>query len=235
MSPYQGDEDHKIKAKQEESKEGIVLKVYMHCKGCENTVLRCLQGFNGVEEIMIDRANNKVIVRGKNADPEKIFRRIRKKYSTNIELLSPKPKPVEVFQHKKEPEKKEPQPQVKVVIFKMYMHCQGCVHDIKRNIVRMEGVLSVEADMGKSEVKVKGVFDPPKLGEKITRRLGKYVEIVKQEEEEAKKENSYNNKEDKEENMIYYPPQCPWNWNNNNNVYSCQIFNDENVHSCLIM
>ncbi|KAJ0095035.1 hypothetical protein Patl1_16978 [Pistacia atlantica] len=200
MSQYQGDEDHKIKAKPEESKEGIVLKVYMHCKGCEEygsalpsrfqcnihsifyvypretcAIFCSYQLINplGVEEIMIDRANNKVIVRGKNADPEKIFRRIRKKYSTNIELLSPKPKPVEVFQHKKEPEKKEPQPQVKVVIFKMYMHCEGCVHDIKRNIVRMEGVLSVEADMGKSEVKVKGIFDPPKLGEKINQKTWK--------------------------------------------------------------
>ncbi|KAK4852194.1 hypothetical protein QYF36_021784 [Acer negundo] len=80
----------------------------------------------------------------------------------------------------------------------MYIHCEGCARDIKENLIRMEGVFTVELDMGKSQVRVKGVFDPPKLAEIITKRLGKHVEIVK--EEAIKKEEKKEKKKDEEEN-----------------------------------
>lgn len=59
-----------------------------------------------MEEVKIDRANNKVIVRGEKAEPSKVIERIRKKYSTNAELISPKPK-TNNGEEKKEPQKKE--------------------------------------------------------------------------------------------------------------------------------
>lgn len=40
--PKSGDE------KQEGSKEDIILKVYMHCEGCANKVLKSLRGFDGM-------------------------------------------------------------------------------------------------------------------------------------------------------------------------------------------
>ena len=40
---------------------------------------------------MIDRATQKVTVRGKKLDPTNVLRRLRKKYSRNVELISPKP------------------------------------------------------------------------------------------------------------------------------------------------
>lgn len=59
-----------------------------------------------MEEVKLDRANNKVIVRGEKAEPSKVIERIRKKYSTNAELISPKPK-TNNGEDKKEPQKKD--------------------------------------------------------------------------------------------------------------------------------
>lgn len=60
----------------------------------------------GVEEINIDRENNKVIVKGEKADPVKVFERLQRKYSRNVELISPKPEPlciVEIVEEEKKP------------------------------------------------------------------------------------------------------------------------------------
>lgn len=59
-----------------------------------------------MEKVKLDRANNKVIVSGEKAEPSKVIERIRKKYSTNAELISPKPK-TNNGEDKKEPQKKE--------------------------------------------------------------------------------------------------------------------------------
>ncbi|TXG56020.1 hypothetical protein EZV62_017333 [Acer yangbiense] len=122
-----------------------------------------------------------------------------------------------------------PEPKVKVVILKMYIHCEGCARDIKKSIVRMEGVFSVEPDMGKSQVTVKGVFDPPKLVEIITKRLGKHVEIVKEEQVKKEQRNIEFHKDREEKYVVYNPPP------HLQNGYGCQIFSDENINSCSIM
>ncbi|KAL5760243.1 hypothetical protein ACOSQ2_019081 [Xanthoceras sorbifolium] len=206
----------------------IILKVHMHCEGCSTKVSDCLRGFDGVEEIKIDRANDKVIVKGEKADPVKVFQRVQKKYSRNVELLHPKPK-ANGEEAKKE-EKKQPEPKVKVVTLKMYIHCEGCARDIKKNIVRMEGVYTVEPDTGKSQVTVKGVFDPPKLVEIIIKRMGKHVEIVKEEAAKKVRNKEIENLDKEAKYVVYNPPP-----HLQQNGYDCQIFSDENVNSCSIM
>ncbi|KAK7847875.1 heavy metal-associated isoprenylated plant protein 8 [Quercus suber] len=178
-------EEMKSEEKKEEKNTGnsnkeIVLKVFMHCEGCCQKVSRCLKRLDGVEDVVIDSANRKVVVKGKNADPLKALQTLQKKYSRNVELISPKLKP-EDKNKKKEPEKKQ-EVQVKVVVLKMYMHCEGCANDIKKCIERMKGILNVETNKETSRVIVKGAFDPPKLVESIKKRLRKHVEIVKQEQ-----------------------------------------------------
>lgn len=44
----------------------------------------------GVQDVMIDIANHKVVIQGKKIDPLKVLERLRKKYSRNVELISPK-------------------------------------------------------------------------------------------------------------------------------------------------
>ncbi|KAF2292917.1 hypothetical protein GH714_029841 [Hevea brasiliensis] len=164
------------------------------------------EGGGGVEDIVIDNENQKVIVKGKNVDPVKVLGRLQKKYSRNVELISPLPKPDD--EDKKEVQKKQ-EPKMKIIVLKMYMHCEGCANDIKRTIGRMEGIMSVEPDMEKSLVVIKGLFDPPKLIEKITNKLGKYVEIVKQEFEEKRK--GRHQKKGKEQEIMVYPPNTMCN------------------------
>ncbi|EOA29554.1 hypothetical protein CARUB_v10015807mg, partial [Capsella rubella] len=211
----------------------IVLKVYMHCEGCASQVSNCLRGYDGVEQIKTEIGNDKVVVSGKFDDPMKILRRVQKKFSKNAELISPKPNPKQ--DQKKEPQpKKETTPQIKTVILKMNMHCEGCVHEIKRGIEKIKGVQTVEPDRAKSTVVVRGVMDPPKLVEKIKKKLGKHAELASQTTEKNKDNNNNKNtnkNEDSDGNRIFsYPPQY-----SSQHAYPSQLFSDENVHSCSIM
>uniref|UniRef100_A0A6N2LA28 HMA domain-containing protein n=1 Tax=Salix viminalis TaxID=40686 RepID=A0A6N2LA28_SALVM len=182
----------------------IVLRAYMHCQGCADKILYLLKGFEGVEEVTADGKQNKVMVRGAKADPSKVLERLQGKYSRNVELISPKLEPK--AQDKTEPEKIQ-EPQVKMVVLRMNMHCEGCAHDIKKKVFRMEGVLSVEPDITKSQVTVRGAFDPPKLAQNIMKQLGIHVEILRQQNQGATKDDSNNNKKKKKKkNMFHYPP-----------------------------
>ena len=93
----------------------------------------------------------------------------------------------------------------------------------------MSGVLSVEPDITKSQVTVRGAFDPPKLAQNIMKQLGIHVEILRQQNQGATKDDNNNNKNNKK-NMFHYPPQ-----NSQEYVYPSPIFSDENVVSCSIM
>ncbi|GLT73288.1 hypothetical protein SLA2020_451580 [Shorea laevis] len=152
-------EEQKEEKNTDKSGKDIVLKAYMHCEGCCKKVSKCLRSLDGVEDVIIDTANHTVVVKGKRADPVKALQRLRKKYSRNVELISPQPKSDN--EKKKEPEKKKEELQVKVVVLKMNMHCEGCANDIKKNIERMKGILIVEPNMETSQVTVRGVFDQP--------------------------------------------------------------------------
>ncbi|KAG7580448.1 Heavy metal-associated domain superfamily [Arabidopsis suecica] len=229
-----GDSSVDYKSDKKNQCKEIVLKVYMHCEGCASQVSHCLRGYDGVEQIKTEIGDNKVVVSGKFDDPLKILRRVQKKFSKNAELISPKPNPKQ--DQKKEPQqKKESAPEIKTAILKMNMHCEGCVHEIKRGIEKIKGIQSVEPDRSKSTVVVRGVMDPPKLVEKIKKKLGKHAELLSQTTEKGK-DNNNNNKnnhknEDSDGNKIFsYPPQY-----SSQHAYPSQIFSDENVHSCSIM
>ncbi|KAK6160430.1 hypothetical protein DH2020_003811 [Rehmannia glutinosa] len=169
----------------------IVLGVYIHCEGCSNDVLKCLRGFEGVEGIEIDANNNKVTVKGKKADPIKVAERVRKKTGKHVKLISPKPKKEEVKEEKK--------PELEKAMFDV-------------------GVQTVDPNMEKNLVTVKGTMDPHKLVEFISKRGGRRAEIVKQ----------INNEKRKEEIIFYriYPTEL---------VYAPQLFSDENPNSCSLM
>ncbi|KAJ8759751.1 hypothetical protein K2173_009852 [Erythroxylum novogranatense] len=210
--------------------EDIVLKVYMHCKGCSEKVYTCLKGILGIEEINVDMANNEVILKGKKVDPMEVLKRMQKRYSRNVQLLSPRPEPETTDRNKNEPAKK-PQPEVKTVVLRMNMHCEGCAEDAKTYLESMKGIIGAEADMGKSQITVRGVLEESELVKTLTRRLGKHVEVVKQEPPPKpilKEEKKCSKK--KETIIINYPPINSYNY-----IHPSQIFSDENVNSCSIM
>jgi len=121
--------------------------------------------------VTADVGNAKVVIKGKDLKPNKILEQIRRKYSKNAQLISPKPLPETPNQTKADPPKKEEvretlasflllhiishlisfylvlvvlgfKIQVKTVELKMGMHCEGCVNDIKQRVGRMEGQIA---------------------------------------------------------------------------------------------
>lgn len=55
-----------------------------------NLILNLVQS-SGVEDVVIDDANHIVIVKGQNVDPIRVLGRLQKKFSRNVELISPLP------------------------------------------------------------------------------------------------------------------------------------------------
>jgi len=186
--------------------EEVVMRVFMHCEGCARKVKKSLRGFDGVEDVSADSKAHKVVVKGKKAAavPMKVVERVQKKTGRKVELLSPMP-PAE--EEKKEEEKKEPappkpeekkeEPTVLSVVLKVHMHCEACAQVIKKRILKMKGVQSVEADLKASQVTVKGVFEEANLADYVHRRTGKHATIVKSEPVAAGSAGDGNAKDDK--------------------------------------
>lgn len=67
-----------------------------------------------MEEVTADCKASKVVVKGKNADPLKVFERVKKKSGRKVELISPLPKPTEdkKDENKEEPPKEEKKDEV---------------------------------------------------------------------------------------------------------------------------
>ncbi|RLN07879.1 triadin-like [Panicum miliaceum] len=186
--------------------EEVVMRVFMHCEGCARKVKKILKGFDGVEDVSADSKAHKVVVKGKKAaaDPMKVVERVQKKTGRKVELLSPMP-PVEEEkeEEKKEepeppkPEEKKEEPTVLAVVLKVHMHCEACAQVIKKKILKMKGVQSVEADLKASQVTVKGVFEEANLADYVHRRTGKHATIVKSEPVAAGSAGDGNAKDDK--------------------------------------
>ncbi|KAI3777676.1 hypothetical protein L1987_47477 [Smallanthus sonchifolius] len=177
----------------------IVLRVFMHCEGCARKVRRCLRGFDGVEDIVTDCKTHKVVVKGEKADPLKVLERVQKKSHRQVELLSPIPKPpAEEKEPPKPEEKKEEPPQVINVVLKINMHCDACAQGIRKRILKMKGVESVQPDLKNSQVSVKGTFEAAQLVDYIHKSAGKKVVVVKQ-DPEPKKEDKKGKEEKKDD------------------------------------
>ncbi|XP_072999843.1 heavy metal-associated isoprenylated plant protein 7-like [Typha latifolia] len=169
--------------------EEVVMRVFMHCEGCARKVRRSLRGFEGVEEVKADCKTHMVIVKGKKAaeDPMKVVERIHKKTGRKVELISSLPPPPPPPEPEKKEEEENPKLEEKkeqemvMVVLKVHMHCDACAQEIKRRILRMEGVQEAESDLKTSQVTVKGSFNPTSLVDYVHKRTGKHALIVKQE------------------------------------------------------
>ncbi|MBA0695158.1 hypothetical protein Goari_005390, partial [Gossypium aridum] len=100
--------DKKEEEKKEEENPEIILKVDMHCEACARKVARTLKGFEGVEDVATDSKANKVVVKGKTANPVKVHERLLKKYGRKVELVSPLPEPPPPEENKEENKEAKP-------------------------------------------------------------------------------------------------------------------------------
>ncbi|KAK4588638.1 hypothetical protein RGQ29_019593 [Quercus rubra] len=246
-------EEKKEEEKKEEKKEEppeIVLKVDMHCEACARKVARALKGFEGVEEVTTDSKTSKVVVKGKAADPIKVFERLQKKSGRKVEIISPLPKPPEENKEEnkeQKEEKKEEPPAVVTVVLKVPMHCEACAQVLQRRIRKIKGVESVSTDLANDQVVVKGVVEPTMLVDYVYKRTKKQASIVKDEEkkeeekkeeekkEEEKKDGEEGKGDDDKKSDIKKSEYLPSKYLEYAYAYPPQIFSDENPNACSVM
>ncbi|KAM4072477.1 hypothetical protein ACB094_11G141000 [Castanea mollissima] len=81
--------------------------------------------------------------------------------------------------NKTEDEKKEKEKiEVITAVYNVNLHCQQCANDIKKPLLRTQGVHTVETDMEKGELKVKGAIDPVKIQKRIEKISKRKVELI---------------------------------------------------------
>ncbi|KAI5062002.1 hypothetical protein GOP47_0022541 [Adiantum capillus-veneris] len=194
---------------EEEKKEDdkIILQVDMHCEGCKAKVRKALKEFKGIEALDVNMQDQKVTIKGK-LDARTVYETVKKKSGKRTILLYPDLSKVPQEPKKEEPKKEEPPPDPEVVVvLKVNMHCAACAKQIRRSLLKMDGVTDAKEDFSKSLVTVTGKkLDPIKLCARVKKRSGKHCEIVPPPppppappKEEEKKEEAKPAEEKKEE------------------------------------
>ncbi|XP_057424133.1 heavy metal-associated isoprenylated plant protein 3-like [Lotus japonicus] len=64
------------------------------------------------------------------------------------------------------------------IVYKLDLHCEGCIKKIKRTVRHFEGVENVKAELEANKVTVTGKFDAVKLQAKIAEKTKKKVDLV---------------------------------------------------------
>ncbi|KAK9061426.1 hypothetical protein SSX86_018607 [Deinandra increscens subsp. villosa] len=190
----------------------VVLKLHLHCDGCAKKIKKSISKFEGVESVKADTAGNKLTVTGK-VEPTRIKERVEYKTKKKVEIVSPQPKkdvgggeeekqcpPEKKPDDKKTDNEKPKEPQSTTVVLKIPLHCDGCVHKIKRSISKIDGVQSVTPDSAKDLVTVKGTMDVkeliPHLKEKLKRKVDIHVPSPKKEDKGSDTKVDKKDKED---------------------------------------
>ncbi|KAL6336487.1 hypothetical protein AAG906_018442 [Vitis piasezkii] len=181
-----------------------VFKIDLHCDGCAKKVRRYVRNFDGVEDVKVDTASNKVTVTGK-ADPVKLREKLEEKTKKKVALISPVPKKEakdggadkksdDKSDEKKSDEKKSDEKsrmrrrrtiKTKRVVLKIRLHCDGCIHKIKKIISKSKGVKTVTVDSQKDLVTVTGPMDVKELIPYLKEKLRRTVEIVSPKKDDA--------------------------------------------------
>ncbi|KAI4300315.1 hypothetical protein L6164_033707 [Bauhinia variegata] len=178
-------------AKKDDGPAPVVLKLDMHCEGCIKKIKRAVRHTEGVEDVKADMASNKLTVFGK-VDPAKVRDRVAEKTKKKVELISPQPKkdaggdkkpeekPEKKADEKKPDDKKaeDKKPKESTVVLKIRLHCDGCIKKIRRIILKIKGVESVNIDGAKDLVTVKGTMDVKELTPNLKEKLKRNVEVV---------------------------------------------------------
>ncbi|ERN03997.1 heavy metal-associated isoprenylated plant protein 3 isoform X2 [Amborella trichopoda] len=251
MEKKENKQDKKVKS---EKAITVVLKVDMHCEGCVKKVKGYLKGIQGIENVKADMGENKLSVTGK-VDPVLVYEKV-KKSGKKVELVSPLPpknkdgnkdgdKKSQGENKGAEKEQKQKKEQVKTVVLKIRLHCQGCVQQIKKTVSKIKGVDSVDLDLQKDNVTVKGTMEAASLEAELRKRLKRAVEIVDPKKKDEGKEGKAKNKKGemgegekdnnapkdgnapkKDEKVPAYVIEY---------IHPPQLFSDENPNACSIM
>ncbi|XP_044483679.1 heavy metal-associated isoprenylated plant protein 9 isoform X3 [Mangifera indica] len=156
----------------------LVLYVNLHCVGCAKKLEKSIMKIRGVEGITIDMPQNQLTIKGI-VEPQAVCEKIMKKTKRIAKVLSPLPAT-----------EGEPMPEVvtsqvsglTTVELSVNMHCEACAEQLKKKILKMRGVRTVETDLSAEKVTVTGTMDGNKLVDYVYRRTKKQAKIVPQPE-----------------------------------------------------
>ncbi|XP_042509945.1 heavy metal-associated isoprenylated plant protein 4 isoform X2 [Macadamia integrifolia] len=104
----------------------------------------------------------------------------------------------------KEEKGEEGEDEVCTAVYKVNLHCAQCAREIKKPIIRTQGVHSVDIDNESGEITVKGKIDLHKIQYLIEKRSKKKVELVSPIPKIKEKVEKEENKEKKEDNEPIY-------------------------------
>jgi copper chaperone CopZ len=122
---------------------------------------------------------------GEKKSEEKSEKKSEEKSEKKVVEKKPEEKKVE---EKKPEEKKAPiEVPTNTVVLKIRLHCDGCIHKIKRIISKINGVDKVVPDSAKDTVTVIGKMDVKKLEPYLKEKLKRSVEIVPEVKKDAEK------------------------------------------------
>nr|XP_043612247.1 heavy metal-associated isoprenylated plant protein 3-like [Erigeron canadensis] len=177
----------------------VVLKMDLHCEGCAGRVVKAVRNLEGVESVRIGDSCelNKLTVIG-NLDPVKLRQKVEEKTKKKVELISPPPSKKQNDGDENTKKKQQPPPTEKTktavkkdddktkpkelpvttAVFKVALHCQGCVRRIHKLVTKTKGCVDISFDKSKDLVTVKGAIDMKLLGEALNNKLKRQVEIV---------------------------------------------------------
>ncbi|KAI3683818.1 hypothetical protein L1987_84333 [Smallanthus sonchifolius] len=185
----------------EKKSDAVVLKLDLHCDGCAKKVKSSIRHFKGVETVIADIAGNKLTVTG-NVDPASVKERIEKKTRKKVEVVSPQlkkdggggekkagDKPSEKKTGDVKADVKKPKEiQSTTVVLKIPLHCEGCIHKIKRTVSKIKGVESAIPDASKDLVLVKGTMNVNELVPYLKQKLKRDVQMVLPKKDDKKEE-----------------------------------------------
>ncbi|KAD6795805.1 hypothetical protein R6Q59_020277 [Mikania micrantha] len=156
----------------------FVLFIDLHCVGCAKKIEKSLLRIPGVVGMDINMEKNQVTIKGV-VEPQAVCDKITKKTKRIAKVLSPLPaaegEPIPQIVTSEVPESA-------TVELNVNMHCEACALQLKRKILRMKGVRTVETDVSSSKVIVTGSMDGKKLVDYVYKRTKKQATIVPQPE-----------------------------------------------------
>ncbi|KAF2300686.1 hypothetical protein GH714_015164 [Hevea brasiliensis] len=181
----------------------VVLKLGHYCQGCRSKIRNIVRDTNGVQEMVPDEEKEMITVKG-TMDAKVLLENLKERLNGPVEILSVNKekysngsdKESENGNDDKKKKKESAQENgsddtemegsimelkpVKVpaimAVFKVPLHCDGCIRRIRKIIGRIRGVQEVTINKEEETVTVKATTDVNTLTETMKKRLKKLVE-----------------------------------------------------------
>ncbi|GMH09079.1 hypothetical protein Nepgr_010919 [Nepenthes gracilis] len=189
QAPAEAKVEEKKEEKPEEKEEPkppspLVLFVDLHCVGCAKKIERSIMKIRGVEEIILDMAQNQVTIKGM-VEPQVLCNTITKKTRRRPRILSPLP----AAEGEPTPEVVTSQVSESITVeLSVNMHCEACAEQLKKKILKMRGVQTARTELSSGKVTVTGTMDADELVDYVYRRTKKQARIVPQPQPEKPRE-----------------------------------------------